>query len=164
MRLAVSRLYFLPYSYAAEPLCDFYTIHHSLHKRNQIIDQALDETADTGSYAELPHGWALPEPARKKDMGWTSSTQNLEGLPETQTAPSVEVLLHQILGEMREIKISQEEAHRKTSEQLTELNSNIQTLNTWMSQTELGISDLEDFKEKVDPATLKLQTELTEIQ
>ncbi|KAJ1128541.1 hypothetical protein NDU88_006919 [Pleurodeles waltl] len=76
----------------------------------------------------------------------------------------MEELMGQILIELRAIKVLQEETHRETKEQLSQLNTRLTLLSTRVSQVEQRVSDLEDTNNEVETAASWIQSELEDLQ
>ncbi|KAJ1202385.1 hypothetical protein NDU88_006185 [Pleurodeles waltl] len=76
----------------------------------------------------------------------------------------MEELMGQILVELRAVKLSQEETHRETKNQLTHLNTHLTLLSTRVSKVEQRVSDLEDVENQVQSTTSRIQSELEDIQ
>ncbi|KAJ1119344.1 hypothetical protein NDU88_007530 [Pleurodeles waltl] len=73
-------------------------------------------------------------------------------------------MLSQILKELCAMKVLQEKAHRKTKEQLGQMNANLIHLSARVSQAEQRVSDLEDAQNQYEKATTQIQAELEELQ
>ncbi|KAJ1098449.1 hypothetical protein NDU88_003560 [Pleurodeles waltl] len=89
-------------------------------------------------------------------------TVNTEGV--TNITATMEELMGQILVELRAIKVSQEETHKETKEQLNQLNTHLTLLSTRVSQVEQRVSDLEDTNNQVATRTSRVQSELEDLQ
>ncbi|KAJ1142096.1 hypothetical protein NDU88_008423 [Pleurodeles waltl] len=82
----------------------------------------------------------------------------------TKGTSTMEELMGQILAELRANKLSQEETHRKTKDQLTQLNTHLTLLSSRVSQVEQRVSDLEDVEKQAESATSRIQSELEDLQ
>ncbi|KAJ1202294.1 hypothetical protein NDU88_006094 [Pleurodeles waltl] len=83
---------------------------------------------------------------------------------KTLENPPVEDMLNHILKKLPDLKISQEEAHIRTNEQLAQINASMLHLSSHLFQAEQRVSDLEDAKSKRETGTSQIQVELEEIQ
>ncbi|KAJ1174088.1 hypothetical protein NDU88_005911 [Pleurodeles waltl] len=77
---------------------------------------------------------------------------------------STECLLLQILSDFKALKLSQEEANRKTEAQLSLMNNNMQQLSTCVKEVEQRVSDLEDGGSHMDASIARYQAELANLQ
>ncbi|KAJ1090607.1 hypothetical protein NDU88_003737 [Pleurodeles waltl] len=77
---------------------------------------------------------------------------------------SMEEWMGQILEELREIKLSQEVAHKETKDQLSQLNTYLTHFSTRLTQVEQRVSDLEDLGNQSESTIPRIQSELEELQ
>ncbi|KAJ1160516.1 hypothetical protein NDU88_001018 [Pleurodeles waltl] len=109
----------------------------------------------------MPVSEATPTPALHPSPPIVDSVEASGNLTDLS---SMEGMLSHTLEELRAMKVSQKEAHRKTNEQLSQLNANLIHLSIWVSQAEQRISDLEDVQNRQESVTSQIQTELQELQ
>ncbi|KAJ1207920.1 hypothetical protein NDU88_003310 [Pleurodeles waltl] len=85
-------------------------------------------------------------------------------MPTTLPSPPVETMLKLILKELRNLKLTHDQAHTKANKQLAQPNSNISQLISQISQLEQRISDIEDAHHGSTTVVNQSQAELEALQ
>ncbi|KAJ1190721.1 hypothetical protein NDU88_000043 [Pleurodeles waltl] len=99
-----------------------------------------------------------------KDLNPATSSFSCDITFNPPCTSSVEDWMRQIFVELRAIKLSQEEAHKETKDQLSQLNTHLTHLSARLSLVEKRVSDLEDLGNQSGSTIPQIQSELEELQ
>ncbi|KAJ1113060.1 hypothetical protein NDU88_001319 [Pleurodeles waltl] len=135
------------------------------------LDNGTDSGTTTNSVLEnsglgisdlvLPNVSACTVAFRSTPSSTPSNHSPIHKIPRTF---SMEEWMGQILEELRTIKLSQYVAHKKTKDQLSQLNTHFTHLSTRLTQVEQRVSDLEDVANQTEMTIPRIQSELEELQ
>ncbi|KAJ1202467.1 hypothetical protein NDU88_006267 [Pleurodeles waltl] len=99
-----------------------------------------------------------------KDPNLTTSSSSSAITFNPPCTNSMEDWMRQIREELRAIKLSQEEAHKETKDQISQLNTSLTHLSPKLSLVDQRVSDLEDSGHQSGLTIPRIQTELEELQ